>query len=204
MTDAKGKGGLATWSRRVAASTALVAGCVLVGQGTANAASSLVTVTWGSWKQCSQQESNWCWAAGAKMIVQKVQGTSPSECTLVKYGKGASACGNVTGTMNEMAGAIYTAGVTTYGTYTGKVPYSTVRARTLDGGGVLTRVAWTGGGTVGHIAPLIGSATSPDRVYITYIRDGSVSGSWITYTQFAAGTAGLGTSTYTPTHYLYR
>ncbi|WP_155855490.1 hypothetical protein [Actinotalea ferrariae] len=70
---------------------------------------------------------------------------------------------------------------------------------TTRGGGLNVRVAWSTG-TVGHIAPVIGSTEGND-VYITHIRETAVSGQWITYNQFTAGTAGLGSS-YTPTHWV--
>ncbi len=125
---------------------AMVTGSTLVGQGVAHASSSLVTVSWGAWKQYSQQEGNWCWAAGAKMIVQKSLGSSASECTLVKYGRNSSACDDIGGTMVEMKRAISTSSVATSGPHNGTVSFSTVRSRTLAGGGVLNLVTWVGGG----------------------------------------------------------
>lgn len=189
---------------RAFASMLIAVGLLLFMGGSAYAATyPLKSLAWGSWTQYSQQESNWCWAAAAKIMVQRVQGTSPSQCTLVQRGKNITTCPNQTGTMAQMSAAIYTSGVTTYGTYTGTVGWTTVRTRTTNSGGVLHRIEWANGN--GHIAPLIGTRTSPsNQVYMTRIQTTAISGSWVNYSSFAAGTGGQGISIYTPTHYIYR
>lgn len=136
------------------------------------------------------------------MVIKKAAGSAPTQCTLVKQGRQTSTCGNLTGTMTQMNAAIIKNGVATLGPYSSRPSFTTIRNVTVDGGGVLARVAWDSGASVGHIAPVIGSSASPDKVYITYIREGAVSGSWVSYAAFRDGTAGLGASDYTPTHYL--
>jgi hypothetical protein len=180
----------------------LVVGAVLFTGGVAQAAAkySLVTVTWGSWKQYSQQHDNWCWAAGSKMMIQRTKGSSPSECDIVKYIKGGSDCADGSGTNAQVANAIKHWGVSAT-TGSGIPSFNTIRTMTTTNGGVYTLVMWKSGGSVGHAAPVIGSNTS-NQVYITHIRTTAVSGSWITYTQFANGTAGLGGNAYTPNGYV--
>ncbi len=189
-----------TWSRRAITTIVLASGLAVFATGVANAYSSLVSVTWGSWTQYSQQDSNWCWAAGAKMFIQKLKGSSPTECAEVNYAKGTTTCADLTGTQNDVYNILHHWGVNSSPSYTGAPGFATIRNETVAGGGVLTRVVWQSGGSVGHQAPLIGS-TSSGQVYITFIREGAVSGSWITYAQFLAGTAGLG-SPYTPANYI--
>lgn len=186
------------WSSRAVAMLALTSGLVVFAIGAASA-TSLVSVTWGGWTQYSQQQSNWCWAAGPKMFIQKVKGSSPTECAEVNYAKGTSTCANVSGDQADIYNILQHWGVSSSPSYTGIPGFATIRTETVAGGGVLTRVAWQGGGGA-HSAPLIGSDTA-GRVYITYIRQTTVSGSWITYDQFVNGTAGLG-ALYTPTHYI--
>lgn len=191
------------WTLRVAASAVVASGVIAFGAGVAQAQSTLKSVVWGSWTQYSQQESNWCWAAGAKMLIQREKGSSPTECAEVNYAKGTSSCANVTGSMDDIYKVLHHWGVNSAPSYSGTVTFGDVRFATTNGGGVITRVTWNSNpnGT-GHIAPLIGSQTTGSgNVYITYIQDGNVSGSWITYAQFINGTAGLG-APYTTTHYI--
>ena len=135
------------------------------------------------------------------MIVARESGTYPSECTLVKQGKGASSCGNVTGTMAEMIKAIESNYVLMGGVNPTIPLFTTIHTTTSGGHGILSRVAWTGGGSVGHIAPVIGNNNDTQKLYITFISEHDAVGSWITYTQYKNGTAGLGGSTYDVTHY---
>jgi len=183
--------------RRAAAVVSLVIGLLLVGVGPAQAATyPLKSVTWGAWTLYSQQESNWCWAAATKMLIRKRLGSAaPSECTIVNRAKGTTTCANVTGTFDDMGDAVNYHGFNT-ARGLARPLFSTIRESTVAGYGIYARVVWSSGGNVGHIAPLIGS-TADEKVYITRIRTTAVSGSWITYDQFAKGTAGLGAA-YSP------
>lgn len=161
----------------------------------------LRSVAWGAWTQYSQQESTWCWAAATKMVVERVNGSSPSQCLIVQRAMDTRTCSTTTGTMRDLDAGLRLSGVPTDGVRSGIPTFATIRERTLRSGGVLVRVQRPEG-SHGHIAPIIGSSANPDRVYITHIRTTGVSGSWVAYSQFAAGAAGLGLSTYTPTHYI--
>lgn len=161
----------------------------------------LRSTEWGSWRQFSQQEAGWCWAAAAQMMVDRVHGSAPTQCTLVRRGKGVRTCRSGVGTMGDLATALRRSNVPIDDVRPGVPDFATIRLWTTSGGGILVRVEHVDG-SHGHVAPVIGSSARPDRVYITYIRTSGVSGSWVDYSQFAAGTAGLGFSTYTVTHYL--
>ena len=167
--------------------------------GTAQALYSLHTVTWGSWILYSQQSDNWCWAASSKMMIQKAKGTSPSECEIVKRQKNTSSCLDSTATVSEVSAIMNRYNVSS-SQHAGVPSFSHIRSNTTNGGGVNVRVAWNSGGSIGHFAPVIGS-TSNNMVYITHIRTNGVSASWVNYSQFAAGTAGLG-ALYTPTDWI--
>jgi hypothetical protein len=180
----------------------MVAGMLSFAWGGSYAATHpLLSVTWGSWTQYSQQEATWCWAAATKMMVDRVNGASPSECVLVQRGKGLRDCPRSVGSMTDLANALRLSGVRTDDVRAGVPSFETIRDQTVNSGGVMVRVE-RADSSHGHIAPIIGSRTDPDRVYLTYIRTGGVSGSWVDYSHFAAGAAGLALSTYRPTHYL--
>ncbi len=81
---------------------AVAVGLVLIGPGVAHGAEKVLSVT-----PYAQEKSNWCWAAASKMIVKFQTGkVVPPQCTLVKNGKGTSACANVTGTKSNVTNAL--------------------------------------------------------------------------------------------------
>jgi len=191
-----------TRRRRTITSLIVVLGTLLTLSQPATAASS---ATWGTWTMYSQEQGNWCWAAGAKTIVQHERGTSSSECQFVKWGLPSSQCPNSAGTINQMIAAMRGGGLSNPGTGWGGTPswYDT-RTETVAGHGLLIRVLWGPAWSTGHIAPIIGSKVvgSTPYVRLVYIQTTGVSSSWVSWDSFIAGTGGLGGNTYRPTHYV--
>ncbi len=49
-----------------------------------------------------QNESNWCWASAAQVVIKWHTGTKYAQCTLAKYGKGSSTCANSVGSTGDI------------------------------------------------------------------------------------------------------
>ncbi|WP_425953348.1 papain-like cysteine protease family protein [Xylanimonas sp. McL0601] len=186
-------------SRIAALSAALAVGlAVLIGSaGPAAAATyALHASVWGAWTQYSQQESNWCWAAATKSMIQKKTGNSPDECTIAHNGlqqRPYATCANSGGTAANIEYAMSASGLSYK--YFGSVPsMTTIRNETVAGRGIIGSIFWASGG--GHAMPLIGSNTS-DQIYVTKIDTTSVSGTWISYSSFTSDTGGW-PALYTP------
>lgn len=182
--------------RRSVAALVVTIGLVLGSAGTAQAATyPLVIGSYGSWTYYSQQETLWCWAAAAKMVIYHRSGSnSPTQCAIVKYGKDTTGCANVTGTFLDLQQSISHYG---YNTSIGatRPSYSVIDNAESGGLGIFARVIWDSGSSVGHIAPLISAyvnSSGTQVVRIVHIRTTNVTSSWVTYSQFSNGTAGLG------------
>jgi hypothetical protein len=181
--------------------TLLLTGTMLTSAATAALAEThtLKTSSWGAWTQYSQQESNWCWAAASKMIIQKARGTSPTECIIAKNGKNSSSCANAGGTLAQIRTAIRASNTQASATYNGVPTYSDIRNTTVAGGGFIEGIMWENG--LGHAVPIIGSKSSEETIFITLIDTTSVKGVWVSYADFKKGKGGF-KHNYTPIQWL--
>jgi len=91
---------------RVLAVLSITVGLVFTAPSAANAVEKVLSVT-----AYQQENSNWCWAAAAKMIIRYQTGSTIAQCQLVKDGKNSSSCGNVTGTTSNVMNALNKRGV---------------------------------------------------------------------------------------------
>jgi hypothetical protein len=167
---------------------------MLIGSaGSASAATYALRYTvWGNWVQYSQQESQWCWAAASKAMIQKKNGSSTDECTIVKNGLKATTCPNQAGSSTNIQNALTKSGLSPTA-YSSPPSFQTIRNETVAGRGFVGAILWNAGG--GHAMPLIGSNASKD-IYVTKINTTSATGVWITYSSYIAGTGAW--TNYTP------
>lgn len=177
--------------RTMTLSVLLALGLTMFCAGGAHAAK---TVTWGEWTVYNQEKSNWCWVAATKAIVKKASGDAVSQCQLFKDGKNVKTCtANEGGYKKDYIRALYLNGVIATPAASGHPTWNVLRSDTLAGKGVIQDINWTGT-TINHAAPIIGTKAATKQIYIVHIRGAAVSASWVTYSQFEAGTAGLGSS----------
>lgn len=151
----------------------------------------LKTEVWGSWIQYSQQETSWCWAAATKAMIQKKNGSSPDECSIVNNGLHTapySTCPNSGGSQANVMDAMSASGVTPV-YYSSAPAFATIRTETTSGRGLAATIVWTSGANGAHMMPLIGSDSS-NRIFVTTINTTSVHGVWIDYNSYIHGTDG--------------
>ncbi|WP_167748902.1 papain-like cysteine protease family protein [Cellulomonas sp. HD19AZ1] len=123
---------------------AVAVGLVLIGPGVAHDAEKVLSVT-----PYAQEKSNWCWAAASKMIVKFQTGKVVPQCTLVKNGKGTSACANVTGTKSNVMNALSKNGVNPG--VERQLDWGTVVGEMNSSRPVYSSIIWSGGGGHAHV-----------------------------------------------------
>ncbi len=123
---------------------AVAVGLVLIGPGVAHGAEKVLSVT-----PYAQEKSNWCWAAASKMIVKFQTGKVVPQCTLVKNGKGTSACANVTGTKSNVTNALSKNGVNPG--VERQLDWGTVVGEMNSSRPVYSSIIWSSGGGHAHV-----------------------------------------------------
>lgn len=114
-----------------------------MGIGSMSAQAAYKYITLGSYQQ---EQDNWCWAATSKSLITYHTANNPSQCTIVKWAKGTSACGDVTGSFgSDVSAALFDGGISHVGSVsTGAYSYANTQAQIN-----VNRPSWSaGGGTV--------------------------------------------------------
>lgn len=128
-----------------------------------------------------QEQSNWCWAATTKSVVQYYRGVSATQCKIVQWGKGTATCANVTGYFGlDVSRALTNSGISGIGSTTGVLSFDTVRGEIDSSRVALIRWGWDDGS--GHMLLLRGYNTSGSIVgYINPLNSSyqSASYSWL-------------------------
>ncbi|MEU3016122.1 MULTISPECIES: papain-like cysteine protease family protein [unclassified Nocardiopsis] len=121
----------------------------------------------------SQEKSQWCWAAGAQMMVRYHTSNKPSQCTLVKRGKKSSTCANATGTLDELRRAMGQSGMGNTGSKSGSAAsFANVRTDIDKSRPLLIRIAWKSTQKkTAHIGVVRGYDTSGSKVKWVYVRN---------------------------------
>jgi hypothetical protein len=114
----------------------------------------------------AQEQSNWCWAAVAKMIVKFHTGRVVSQCELVKDGRRSSTCPNVAGTKGQTLNALHANGVN--GGVEMKLDWSTVTNQINASRPVQSGITWIRTGT-GHAHVIRGWYSTGYSSGVSYI-----------------------------------
>ena len=130
-----------------------------------------------------QEQSNWCWAASARMIAvwHQTIGAFP-QCTIVGYTLGGSGCPNSTATDDQVRAALGVAGKLSGTLVYGGPTIGTIKAQIDASQPMEFDYAWTKGGK--HVVVVTGyyydtapTATDPSYVYWKDPADGLSKGS---------------------------
>ena len=118
-----------------------------------------------------QQQSNWCWAASARMTARYLGGSSASQCQYVKWGLNSGSCPNVTGDFGTTtSAALIGAGIYSPGSVSwSAISYGSLQSQINSNKPVIIRWGWSSGG--GHALVIKGYNTAGTKV--TYIDPGN-------------------------------
>jgi hypothetical protein len=121
-----------------------------------------------------QNQSNWCWAASAQVVIGYMTPEYNQQCNLVKEAKGMAACANDGGTQSNMEYLIDRHLGIGGNWYSGSLSGSTLVADINVGAPIMSWITWTGGGN--HIVTVFGYLTvSGVGTYVHYANaDGAV------------------------------
>jgi len=172
-----------------------VVGSLLIAAGSAEAAAyyNLMIASVNGWTLYNQQHNNWCWAGSAQIGIQRIKGTSPSQCDIVKFTKSSPDCLDGTNLLSGLTRTFTNWGVPS--SYSASpLTFPTASSLNSNGGGALSQIDWTKGGA--HVTTIIGS-TSQGTVTVYNIQTQSVSSyatmPWATY---SSGSSALFSGTY--------
>jgi hypothetical protein len=110
-----------------------------------------------------QEQSLWCWAAVSKTVLNEAGHGTPTQCQLVKWGKGTSTCANVAGSFGANVGsALVLGGIGSAGNVANvAISYPTVQTEINADRVVLVFWAWDSDPTgIGHMIALRGYNTN--------------------------------------------
>lgn len=148
---------------RAKAILALSCALALVGAGavSAQAASKYVSMS-----IYLQEQSNWCWVATSKTMVEYWTGTAYAQCTMYKWAKGGSSCGNQTGGFGDVTVILSSAGIPYQGAVaSGARPYANMQSELNINRPEMIRWGWNStGGSTGHMLIIRGYNTSGSTV----------------------------------------
>ena len=171
---------------RILAVLSIVVGMAIAAPAAAQAAETVLSVT-----PYTQEKSNWCWAAAAKMIIRHQTGRVVAQCTIVKQAKGTAACNNVTGTNTNVWNVLNRNGVNG-GTHR-RLDWDTVGAEMRLSRPVYSRIAWRSGGGHAHvIRGYYSTGYSSGVSYIDPLSGTSTSREWSFYVSNSEWTMGNG------------
>lgn len=121
----------------------------------------------------SQAKTQWCWAAGAQILVNYHTANRPTQCTLVKRGKNSSSCANDPGSLAELRRAMGKSGMGNTGSESSSAAtMGNVRTDIDNGRPLLARLAWKSTDKkTAHIAVIRGYHSSSSAVHWIYIRN---------------------------------
>jgi hypothetical protein len=136
---------------------AMVGGGAIAAQAASKYVSSPVVV---------QEQSNWCWVAAGKSLASYHVGSTASQCTMYKWGKGGSTCPNNTGTLGNVYSILISAGLTNPGTQSsGQRSYANLQGDLNVNRPAVIRWGWNStGGSTGHMVVIRGYNTSGSTV----------------------------------------
>lgn len=123
---------------------AVLIGLAMVTPAVANAVEKNLAVT-----PYEQEKTNWCWAAASKMIIKFKTGATVSQCNIVKYAKGTSACNNVGGTRSDVMTVLDHWGVNP-GVQT-DLTWDEVKAEMNTNRPIYSTIDWRSGGGHAHV-----------------------------------------------------
>ncbi|MGG1876428.1 C39 family peptidase [Paenibacillus cisolokensis] len=137
----------------------------------AHAASKYLSVT-----ATDQEKSQWCWVTAPQIIIKFHLGSAPSQCTLVKRGKNIKDCPNKPGTLSESKRAMTQSGISSGGTTSGTVSFSTIKSDINNNRPMILRKEWKDGKGkktgVGHLSVIYGfNDNSGNYVSLVKIRN---------------------------------
>ena len=146
-----------------------------------------------------QEQSNWCWVATSKTVLNHYNGSSPSQCQVYKWGKNSSSCPDGAGDFGiDVSGALTRGGVGGIGqVVTHSIPFATVQDEINVNRLVMVRWSWNSSpSATGHMVILRGYNTTGSTVsYVNPLNSSYQSSSY-------SAMVGDGTHTWTHTRYL--
>ncbi len=162
---------------RLAAIAAVILGLGLIGASQATAGSLSVTVY-------KQEQSQWCWAASSKTVLQYFKRSSPTQCTLVKNGFKSTSCANNPGSFITQLDNLYSANNLNSGNIVYSMPSFTsikydidqsrlmqirygYKSTNLSTGHIVTLRGYSGTSTVYWSDPASGTNKSGTHAYLS-------------------------------------
>lgn len=129
----------------------------------------------GGVENYSQEKSNWCWVAGAQIVIQYLTGDFISQCSLYKAGKEVSSCsGNKAGSFYSDEARALEKGISNPGVVvSSSVQFSTIVSQINSWQPLLARIGWKPDLSSGHIIVINGYNTSNDYIDYVFIQQGS-------------------------------
>nr|WP_198044767.1 papain-like cysteine protease family protein [Lysinibacillus timonensis] len=120
----------------------------------------------------SQEGSKWCWVTAGQIVIEYLSGTTYSQCTLYKAGKGVSACSNEAGGFYADMARVLDYGNVHVGYVTTGLPPMYTITEEIDGNSpMLARIGWKSGGSTGHMLILRGYNTDGSYVRFVYPKE---------------------------------
>ena len=121
----------------------------------------------------SQEKTQWCWAAGAQILVKYHTNNNPSQCTLVRRGKNSSSCANDPGSLSELRRAMGKSGMGNTGDQSSSAAsFANIRGDIDNSRPLVIRLGWKSSDKkTAHIAVIRGYDTSGSEVRWIYIRN---------------------------------
>lgn len=98
-----------------------------------------------------QNQSNWCWATAAEVVIKYEKGTTVSQCTLVNAAMGTKTCGNVQANDAQVKALLlkYLSAATISN---GNLAYATLAGNIDVNRPILAHIVWATGG--GHMVTI--------------------------------------------------
>lgn len=117
-----------------------------------------------------QEQTNWCWAASAKMVAVYLGGQNVSQCQYVKWGTASWECRNQTGDIQWTLDRVFReAGLSNVGSVTGTADSGIVTNEINNNSPSIVRWGWNGSMIDGHMLVVRGYTTDPGYLVMSYI-----------------------------------